>query len=79
MTTETSAEAVRGGIAVNPPNALIDQLRDGDRGILRGVKRILPDDRAVIAVVIDQVEELFNGGVEPDERDRFLGALATAA
>ena len=72
-----SLEAALLRIAVNPPASLLDQLRDGDRGILRGVRRCLPDDASRVTVVIDQVEELFTG---PNSSDagRFLGALAVA-
>ena len=66
-------------IAVNPPAALLDQLRDGDRGILRAVKRILPDDDGVVAIVIDQFEELFTAGGHDPARDQFLRSLAVAA
>jgi serine/threonine protein kinase len=62
-------------IAVNPPAALLDQLRDGDRGILRSVRRVVPDDGGVVAIVIDQFEELFTGDVD---HDPFLRALAVA-
>ncbi len=66
-------------IAVNPPAALLDQLRDGDRGILRAVRRILPDDDGVVAIVIDQFEELFTAGGHDPARDQFLRSLAVAA
>ena len=66
-------------VAVNPPSTLLDQLHDGERGVLRGIKRILPDDRAVVAVVIDQFEELFTGEVPDGERDLFLRSLTIAA
>ncbi len=59
-------------VAVNPPAALLDQLRDGDRGILRAVNRILPDDDGVVAIVIDQFEELFTAGGHDADRDQFL-------
>ena len=66
-------------IAVNPPAALVEQLRDGARGITRGLKRALPGDGSTILVVIDQLEELFAGNVPPAERDLFLRGLAVAA
>lgn len=65
-------------IAVNPPAALLDQLRDGDRGILRAVTRVVPSDDGVVVIVVDQFEELFTGGVADAERDRFLRALSVA-
>lgn len=63
-------------VAVRPPAALLDQLCDGERGILRAVKRILPYDDGVVAIVIDQFEQLFTGGVAQSERDLLLSALA---
>jgi serine/threonine protein kinase/WD40 repeat protein len=63
-------------VAVNPPSSLLDQLRDGERGIHRGVSRIVPDAGTVL-VVIDQFEELFTTTADA-ERQRFLRALATA-
>jgi DNA-binding SARP family transcriptional activator/WD40 repeat protein/type II secretory pathway predicted ATPase ExeA len=64
-------------VAVNPPSALLDQLRDGDRGIHRGVSRLVPDGADTVLVVIDQFEELFTATDEA-ERLRFLRAIATA-
>jgi serine/threonine protein kinase/WD40 repeat protein len=66
-------------VAVNPPAALTEQLRDGDRGILRGLRRALPEDGSQVVVVIDQLEELFAGDVPTIERDQFLRGLAVAA
>ena len=66
-------------IAVNPPAALLEQLRDGPRGLLRSVHRILPDDDGIALLVIDQFEELFTSTVSDADRDLFLRALAAAA
>ncbi len=69
-------------VAVNPPAELLKQLRSAPRGILRAVRRILPDDQGVLLLVIDQFEELFTsnpaGGIRP-EQSAFLNGLATAA
>jgi DNA-binding SARP family transcriptional activator/WD40 repeat protein len=65
-------------VAVNPPAALLEQLRDGERGILRAVKRLIPDEHGVVAILIDQFEELFTGGVDDAERDLFLRSIAVA-
>ncbi len=47
-------------VATNPPDSLLVQLRENERGLLRAVKRILPADESVeLALVIDQFEELF--------------------
>jgi DNA-binding SARP family transcriptional activator/WD40 repeat protein len=61
-------------VAVNPPASLMDQLRDGERGVARAVKRILPTDQSAV-IVIDQFEELFSGAVRESEADQFLRAL----
>ena len=66
-------------VAVNPPSTLLDQLRAGDRGVLRAITRTLPDDDAVVGIVIDQFEELFTADVPDSERDLFLRALTVAA
>ena len=66
-------------IAVNPPPSLIEQLRDADRGVMRSIRRIVPDDDGVVLLFIDQFEELFTPGVGDAERDAFLSALAVAA
>ncbi|MDW3214744.1 MAG: protein kinase [Ilumatobacteraceae bacterium] len=64
-------------VAVNPPPTLLDQLRDGSRGILRSVRRCLPNDRDRVVLVIDQLEEVFTGATAADA-DHFLDALAEA-
>ncbi|MEM9041898.1 MAG: protein kinase [Actinomycetota bacterium] len=65
-------------IAVNPPPTLLDQLRDGHRGILRSVRRCLGSDDDHVLLVIDQFEEVFTSA-SVDDTDRFLDALAAAA
>jgi serine/threonine protein kinase/DNA-binding SARP family transcriptional activator/WD40 repeat protein len=72
-----SLEAALLRIAVNPPPSLLGQLRDGNRGILRGVRRCLGSDNDTVLVVIDQFEELFIGESSDDAND-FLDALAVA-
>ncbi len=64
-------------IAVNPPTSLLDQLRDGRRGILRSVRRCIESDDHRVLVTIDQFEEVFTG---PDAENTysFLEALAAA-
>ncbi len=64
-------------IAVNPPTTLLDQLRDGPRGVLRGVRRCLPTDADRVVIVLDQFEEVFINS-SPDEADALLTALAVA-
>ena len=80
-------------IAVNPPTGsthgltLLAQLREDKRGLLRAVRRCLPDDGSGVklnaatelVLVIDQFEEVFT--LVPDEsvRAHFLESLVTAA
>ena len=72
-----SLEAALLRVAVNPPSTLLDQLRDGRRGILRGVRRCLPSERDRLLLLVDQTEELFLGR-SADDADEFLDALAVA-
>ncbi|MGA9275592.1 protein kinase domain-containing protein [Ilumatobacter sp.] len=64
-------------VAVNPPTSLRSQLNERS-GLLRAVRRILPDDDTTLLVVLDQFEELFTLTALEDERDRFLHELAHA-
>lgn len=64
-------------VAVNPPDLLWNQLRDGKRGVLRGVRRCLSADDETALVVIDQFEEIFANSSE-DVANCFLEALACA-
>ncbi len=72
-----SLEAALLRVAVNPPSSLMGQLRDGPRGLLRCVRRCLPDDDQRVLLVIDQFEELFTASSDDDTRS-FLSALAEA-
>lgn len=66
-------------VAVNPPASLLEQLREGERGLLRAVRRILPADEAVeIVLVIDQFEEVFTLVQNEAERKLFLSSLVAA-
>ncbi|MFN8386271.1 MAG: BMP family ABC transporter substrate-binding protein [Anaerolineales bacterium] len=66
-------------VAVNPPESLLSQLKDGQRGLLRAVHRILPtDDSVELVLVIDQFEEVFTLVKDEAERALFLDALAVA-
>lgn len=64
-------------VAVNPPDSLLNQLRDGKRGVLRGVRRCLSADDETALVVIDQFEEIFTNSSE-EVANNFLEALACA-
>jgi len=64
-------------IAVNPPPSLVGQLRNGTRGVLRGVRRCLGSDDDRLLIVIDQFEEVFTSA-SPDDANSFLEALSVA-
>jgi DNA-binding SARP family transcriptional activator/ABC-type glycerol-3-phosphate transport system substrate-binding protein len=63
-------------IAVNPPASLLEQLTDGDAGIRRAVRRVLPE-RSQLLLVVDQFEELFTQA-PPATTQVFLDAVASA-
>ena len=66
-------------IAVNPPESLLGQLREDQRGLLRATHRILPDDPDVeLLLVIDQFEEIFTLVQDEDTRAQFLDSLVEA-
>ncbi len=66
-------------VAVNPPEHLLSQMKDGSRGLLRAVHRILPADESVeLVLVIDQFEEVFTLIEDESERALLLENLATA-
>lgn len=66
-------------VAVNPPESLLAQLKDGNRGLLRAVHRILPaDDSVELALIIDQFEEVFTLVEDEAERTLLLDNIATA-
>lgn len=64
-------------VAVNPPSSLREQLTQPG-GLLRAIRRVLPDDDSHLVLVVDQFEELFIHVEDPEVRDRFLAELATA-
>lgn len=72
-----SMEAALLRVAINPPSSLLTQLRDGERGILRCLRRCLGTDESRVLLTIDQFEELFTGSAAP-HADDFLNALAVA-
>ncbi len=66
-------------VAVNPPESLLNQLQEGDRGLLRAINRILPDDgETELVLVVDQFEELFTLVEDEAIREQFLNSLVTA-
>ena len=72
-----SLEAALLRIAVNPPESLLSQIRDGERGLLRGLRRCVGSDEDRVLLVIDQFEEIF-AGAAADSADAFLDALSVA-
>jgi WD40 repeat protein/serine/threonine protein kinase/DNA-binding XRE family transcriptional regulator len=66
-------------VAVNPPESLLGQLQEGDRGLLRAVQRILPDDGTTeLVLIIDQFEEIFTLVEDDTVREQFMNSLVTA-
>jgi WD40 repeat protein/DNA-binding SARP family transcriptional activator len=61
-------------IAVERPDALVEELGRDELGIRRVVKRILPGDSQLL-LVIDQFEELFTLTADEEVRRRFLAGL----
>lgn len=62
-------------VAVHRPERMIDELTADDRGLLRVVKQILPNDDTELLLVIDQFEELFSMVANEDVRRLFLDSL----
>ena len=60
-------------VAINPPDNLLEQLRQDERGLLRAVSSILPADKSVeLVLVVDQFEELFTLVEDEKVRAAFL-------
>jgi len=65
-------------VADDPPASLIEQLEDGERGLVRALKRILPDDGTELVLVVDQLEEVFTLVADEGRRVQFLAILERA-
>ncbi len=66
-------------IAINPPASLLSQLKEDETGLLRAIKRVLPDDADTeLLLVIDQFEEVFTLVEDEEVRLNFLKALIRA-
>lgn len=66
-------------IAVNPPPSLVEPMQKDSRGLLRTIRRILPDEEeATLLLVIDQFEELFTLVEADGRRQHFLNSLIEA-
>ncbi len=70
-------------VAINPPNSLLAQLKEDERGLVRAVKRILPEPSktgaGALFLLIDQFEELFTQVADEAERLHFLKILLAAS
>jgi WD40 repeat protein/serine/threonine protein kinase len=65
-------------IAVNPPESLLNQLMQDERGLIRALKRVLPEDETELLLFIDQFEELFTLVDEEHKRTHFMDSLIAA-
>lgn len=65
-------------IAINPPDSLLKQMVEDERGLARAVKRVLPDDDSELVIVIDQFEEVFTQMENEDDRRFFLNSIMEA-
>lgn len=65
-------------IAVNPPDRLLHQMREDERGLVRAIKRSLPDDDSELLLFIDQFEEVFTLVENESERSHFLRSITAA-
>jgi class 3 adenylate cyclase len=69
-------EAILLSIAVNPPESLLGQLKEDERGLLRAAKRVLPRDESIeLVLLVDQFEEVFSLVEEEPVRVHFLQSL----
>jgi len=76
-TAELAAALIR--VAVSPPPNMLEQLRQDERGLLRVINQILPDDDVTeLLLVIDQFEEIFTHVADEAHRRHFLDSLVTA-
>ncbi|MFW6070607.1 MAG: protein kinase domain-containing protein, partial [bacterium] len=66
-------------IAVDPPPSLVEPMRKDERGLLRTVWRILPDEPSTsLLLVIDQFEELYTLLSDQERRRHFIDSLLHA-
>ena len=70
-------ESALSRVAVRQPGPLVEMMSGDDRGIVRAVNQILPDEETELLLVIDQFEELFTHTGD-GERTRFLEGLLAA-
>ena len=60
------------------PAKVMEELLGDDRGLIRVLKRVLPDDESELLLVIDQFEELFSLTRSSRTRELFLDNLVQA-
>ncbi|MDJ0756588.1 MAG: protein kinase [Ardenticatenaceae bacterium] len=65
-------------VAVRQYPSMRAEMQDDPRGILRAIRRALPDDDNPLLLIIDQFEELFTLAVEPQLTRKFLAGLQVA-
>ena len=66
-------------VAIDPPDSLLPQLEEDERGLMRASKRLLPaDDQTEMVLLIDQFEELFTQVEDETARLHFLNSLRLA-
>lgn len=66
-------------VAVDPPPSLVEPMGRDNHGLLRTVRRILPEEEAAtLLLIIDQFEELFTLVENRRSRHHFIGSLLTA-
>ncbi|MGD8856849.1 MAG: protein kinase, partial [Chloroflexota bacterium] len=66
-------------VAVDPPPSLVEPMQRDSRGLLRTIRRILPDEPdAQLLLIIDQFEELFTLVEDEERRDFFVDSLLQA-
>jgi hypothetical protein len=71
-------ESALARVAVEDPGSVLDELARDEQGLVRAIKRLLPEDTRLL-LVIDQFEELFTLTREDEARGRFLQALVMLA
>jgi len=66
-------------IAINPPNSLLTQIQEDERGLLRAIKRVMPAGESNrFVLVIDQFEEMFTLVDDEATRAHLLKSLVAA-
>lgn len=71
-------EAALLAIATEEIPNLLHQLEADERGLVRAIKRLLPDETAEFVLFIDQFEEVFTLVEDEDQRAHFLNSILHA-